>query len=187
MSADSSNYIETYLNRRTIVVVLALTMLPALSQAEHEADHRYTVQGYVLDEQERPIAGRTVSIRSLGSAVTDGEGAYSIRMHLHNSDLGRELRIRSGEVEEVIRVSFDVNDSRTPREFHANFVGGKFVAGKLDRRSLPVWTMVGTAAGVAAVGGLLTLAVRRGRRARPAVSSPHPTKRRRRAKKKRKR
>lgn len=153
---------------------LLLMAAPLTALAEHEADHRYVVRGYVLDAERRPLAGRTVSIRQMGSATTGSDGAYSIRMHLHNEDLGRELEIRSGGVEQTIRVSFDPSDSHTARVFHANFVGGEFVTGELEGVGWRTWQLAAAGAGVVALGAVALLRLRRRVRRRKAVPAEPP-------------
>ena len=172
--------------RSSSAVVFAM-MLVGAAYAEHEADHRYTVRGFVLDDRHQPIAGQRVTIDDLRSAITDSNGEYRIVLHLHNADLGKMLRISSGGVESTIRVNFDPGDTHSARVHHANFIAGQLVAGELEGKGFPVWGYVGVAAVLISGGLLFGL---RGRRTRSrAAVVPHPTKRRksRRSGKKRKR
>ncbi|MDH3453496.1 MAG: carboxypeptidase-like regulatory domain-containing protein [Gammaproteobacteria bacterium] len=162
-----------------VLMLLAAAALCTPTLAEHEVDHRYTVRGYVLDDQRQPVAGQQVSIRGHTSATTDSSGAYSIRLHLHNADLGKTLQIHSSGTEHAIRVNFDRADTRTPRVHYANFIGGEFVPGELSGVGFPLWGYAAAGLGALTAGGLLFAAKRRGAR-RPTSVPPaaHPTKRR---------
>jgi len=53
--------------RSTTLPALALlvaALVPAVASAEHENDHRYHLEGYVLDADERPQSGVAVSAAS---------------------------------------------------------------------------------------------------------------------------
>lgn len=173
---------------RNALVLLVGASLYTPIWAEHEADHRYTVRGYVLDEQRQPLAGRKVSIRGHASATTDSRGAYSIRLHLHNEDLGKKLQILSGGAEHTIRVRFDRSDTRTQRIHYANFVGDELLEEEITGMGFPLWGYAAAGIGVLTAGGLLFAMRRRGvRRPEEVRSSRHPTKRRKTRRKKTKR
>jgi len=171
------------------VAVVILLLAPALLSpvlAEHEADHRYTVRGYVLDDQRQPLAGKKVSIRGFASATTDSAGEYRIRLHLHNADLGKNLQIHSDGVESTIRVSFDPSDTHSARVHYANFVGGEFVSGELSGTGFPAWGFAAAGLGVVMAGGLVLAAKRRGAGRRHRASAKPPPAKRGKAKGKRK-
>lgn len=149
-----------------VALILGLVCFLAIAQlrAEHEADHRYNVRGYVLDAGERSIADQEVAViddgKLLGSGKTDSSGYYSIHLHLHNSDLHRKLTLRAGSSQAQLRVTFDPNDKSTVRIHEANFIGGEFVEGDLGRFRLPPWAYV--LAGLLVFGfALVTLEKRR--------------------------
>lgn len=129
-----------------LILGLACTMMIGQARAEHEADHRYNIRGYLLDAEERGIADQEVAVfddgKLLGSGKTDTSGYYSIHLHLHNSDLRRKLTIRAGSSQAQLRVTFDPNDKSTVRIHEANFIGGEFVEGGLGRFRLPPWAYV---------------------------------------------
>ena len=112
--------------------------------AEHEVDHRYNIRGYILHKNQQPISNQNVQVfdggKLLGENKTDSAGYYSLHLHLHNSDKGRKLRLLSGSNEAEIRATFDADDLSTLREHDANFVGGEFVEGDLDRFRIPPWS-----------------------------------------------
>ena len=119
--------------------------------ADHEADHRYNIRGYVLNAKQQGIDAITVQAFAqgelLGSSKTDAEGHYSIHLHLHNSDYHRILKLRAGSQQAELRVTFDVEDDTSARIHEANFVDGEFIEGSLGRFRIPPWSY--------AVGGLL--------------------------------
>ena len=127
------------------VIVFGFVCFLALTNAwaEHEVDHRYSVRGYVLDENNDGIDKVDVVV-SKGSTVlkntkTDSSGYYSMHLHLHNTDNGQKLRLRAGSSQAEIRVNFDPGDITTLRVHDANFVAGKFVDGSLNRFRMPPW------------------------------------------------
>lgn len=123
--------------------------------ADHEADHRYNIRGYVLSADQKGIDNLTVEAFADGELLstgrTDADGYYSLHLHLHNSDLHRILKLRAGSYEADLRVTFDVKDDTSARIHEANFVGGSFIEGDLDRFRVPSWSY--------AVGGLLLFMV----------------------------
>jgi len=141
---------------KSIILAAIITCLISTNTwAEHEADHRYNIRGYVLDENQSGISNLDVQVFSdsslLGSSKTEFGGYYSIHLHLHNSDKGQILKLRAGPFESELRVTFDPGDNNTQRVHDANFVAGKYVEGSLGRFRVPIWVYV--------VGGLLALGV----------------------------
>jgi hypothetical protein len=133
--------IEFPMQRLTLIFVCLL--LPLNSIAEHEADHRYNVRGYILDANERAIADREVVISAdgnlLASGKTDSYGYYSLHLHLHNEDRGRLLSLKAGPQRAEIRVDFDPQDRQTARVHDASLVGGSLIEKPLDRWRIPLW------------------------------------------------
>ena len=123
--------------------------------ADHEADHRYNIRGYVLNANQKGIDNLSVQAFAEGELLstgkTDADGYYSLHLHLHNSDYHRILKLRAGSHEADLRVTFDVEDDTSARIHEANFVGGKFIEGSLGRFRVPSWSY--------AVGGLLLFMV----------------------------
>ena len=126
-----------------LLVSIVLCAINPLALAEHEADHRYVVTGYVLNEDESPIPSTTVLINANGTGArgkTDNDGHYSLRLHLHDSDLGRELRIKTDHGEGTIRAFFDPNDRSSPRVHHVNIIGGRLIEGQVNGSGkVPSW------------------------------------------------
>lgn len=120
--------------------------LAGTASAEHEADHRYIVEGYVLDAEENPQADEKVAVTAreglLGEAVTDRRGFYRIRLHLHNSDFGKKLTVKTTDREANIEVAFDPGDAETDRVHDLNFVGAETTQVDLGSRGFPTWAYV---------------------------------------------
>lgn len=130
--------------------------LSDLVLATHEIDHRYDITGYVLDEEQIPLADTDVSIlmnnQVLGFGKTDADGFYNIRVHLHDPDRGKKLQIKTAAGVADIRVTLTPGDKSTKRVHYANFSGGQFLEKELPRGGFPPWgygiiiVVVGTAA-----------------------------------------
>lgn len=129
-----------------IAVVVVLPGFFGAAHAEHEADHRYIVEGYVLDAQEAPRADVKVAVTAddglLGEGVTDRRGFYRIPLHLHNPDLGKQLTVKAGDSETRIEVTFDPGDKETERVHDLNFVGADTTQADLGTRGFPTWAYV---------------------------------------------
>src|SRR5210317_1292826 len=126
----------------SFILIIGLFCLSAgNARAEHEVDHRYNVKGYILDGNERPVAGIEVLVfdgaKLLSKTSTDSAGYYTLHLHLHNEDNNRLLKIRAGSNNAGLRVKFDPADLNTQRIHEANFVGGKYIEGTLDRFRIP--------------------------------------------------
>ncbi len=59
--------------------------------------------------------------RILATTDTSRSGYYSIHLHLHNSNHGDKLLIRSGTGEKELIVRFDPDDKTTQRKAEVNF------------------------------------------------------------------
>ena len=141
--------------RTFILAVFAGCLVISNVWAEHEVDHRYNIRGYVLDENQQGISDQDVRVFDGSSLLketrTDSAGYYSLHLHLHNADNRRTLKLRAGPHEAELRVSFDAKDLNTIRIHEANFIGGEYIEGKLDRFRIPPW--------IYPLGGFLALAV----------------------------
>jgi hypothetical protein len=174
-----------------LFAAIQLLAAPA-AWATHEADHRYAVRGYVLDDSQQPVAGASVSIRlagrSVGFATTDGEGFYSVDMHLHDSDIGKRLVVRAGESQANILMQATPGDHATHRVHHVNFVAGELIEDEFGKGPFPVWVYpVAAAALILFVVPLIVRAKKRAVKHRQALERTAEPGRRRKRKKKRKR
>ena len=129
-----------------LLLVVCFSLLPGAASAKHEADHRYNVKGFVLDENEAPLADTVVTIRVGGSVIgsqkTDSQGYYNIELHLHDTDLGKKLRIKTAAGEATIRAAFTLGNKATRRVHDANLVGGKLIEQRLAGTGFPTWVYV---------------------------------------------
>ena len=165
-SREQQGQASVYRHMQFFVFIVALLLPFADALAEHEADHRYEVRGYVLDAGENAIAGRAVSVSAdgglLAQGTTDSYGYYSLHLHLHNEDRGRLLSLRAGPDRAEIRVDFDPEDRQTTRVHDASFVGGRLVEKDLGRWRTPPW--IYPLAGFVVLGIILVLLERRRKR-----------------------
>lgn len=129
-----------------LIVAVALIAFAGTAAAEHEADHRYDVRGYVLGADKRPLGATYVVIRQgdkvIGSGRTDGEGYYAIQLHLHDADIGSTFAVRTGEHQALIRMQAEYANRTTARVHHVNFIGGEVIEKNLSWISVPAWVYV---------------------------------------------
>jgi hypothetical protein len=129
--------------------------LPSILFATHEADHRFTVEGFVCDKNGKPSAQIEVLVKdtrvTIGQTVrTDGDGYYKVTLHLHNDNLGDPLLVEAGAERKQYKVSFDPSDLETERRLQVNFGEGCEQA-----LGPPWWLVYGATAGLAGAGGLI--------------------------------
>jgi hypothetical protein len=152
------------------LLAVCLALLPAPALAKHEADHRYNVKGFVLDENEQPLADSPVTIRSgngvIGHQKTNSQGYYNIQLHLHDNNLGKKLQVQTAVGEATIRVRFTPGNKATRRVHQANLIGGKLVENQLSRRRFPASVYVAGTTAVVAVSALIIVARQAKRRRR---------------------
>jgi len=107
--------------------LLLVTTTPAY--ADHEPNHRYEVQGYLLDANRNPVPGVGIAISSgnqiLGNAVSEDNGFYYMKLHLHDTSIGRKLQISTADFSGTIVMKATAGDKTTRRLHYANFIGGK--------------------------------------------------------------
>jgi hypothetical protein len=124
--------------------------------ATHEADHRFTVEGYVCGADGKSSAGIDVLVKdtriSYGQVVkTDGEGYYKASFHLHNDNLDDPLLIEAKGERQERKVSFDPKDLETERVIQVTFGTGCV----RDKGSDFLWLYLGSGAVAVAVGGFI--------------------------------
>ncbi len=151
----------------TFLVGFFLAAFPVAVWATHEADHRFTVEGFVCGSSGQPSPNVEVVVKdthvSIGATVsTDEDGYYKAILHLHNDNLGDPVLVIAGNEEQRIKVQFDPKDLETERKVQVNFGSGceKTIGGP------PRWVYYGSGMGVAAAvvfAGLKWLRKRRRR------------------------
>ena len=142
--------------REWILALVVVGSLPSVVFATHEADHRFTVEGFVCGADGKSSANVDVLVKdtkiSYGQVVkTDGDGHYKAAFHLHNDNLGDPLLIEANGQQQQQKVSFDPKDLEAERIIQVNFGTGCIQ----DRNSVPLGVYLGSGAVVAAVGGFI--------------------------------
>lgn len=138
-----------------IVGIGAFLVQPAILYATHEADHRFTVEGFVCGADGKPSANVEVLVKdtriSYGQTVATGEdGYYRAAFHLHNDNLGDPLLVEARGEQQNIKIQFDPKDLESERKVQVNFGSGCIH----DRSAPPAWLFVGLGV-FAGIGGLL--------------------------------
>jgi hypothetical protein len=139
--------------------------LPSVVSATHEADHRFTVEGFVCETDGKGSANIDVLVKdtkiSYGQIVkTDGEGYYKAAFHLHNDNLGDPLLIEARGEQQQQKVSFDPKDLEAERGIQVNFGSGCIH----DRNGAPLWVYVGLGTVTAVASGFIGFKLIRSRR-----------------------
>lgn len=103
--------------------------------AEHEVDHRFTVEGVACGADGAPASGVEVVVKDarisvLRTGLTDDRGYYKVTLHLHNDNKGDPivvyLKDKEGRIqqEQHITAQFDPKDLHTERKRTVNFGSG---------------------------------------------------------------
>jgi hypothetical protein len=127
---------------------------PSASLATHEADHRFTVEGFVCGTDGKGIANTDVLVKdtkiSYGQIVkTDGDGYYRATFHLHNDNLGDPLFIEANGEQQSQKVLFDPKDLESERKVQIHFGTGCV----RDVSSPPAWLWWGLGGTAAVIAG----------------------------------
>jgi|SRR3990172_508442 len=130
--------------------------------ATHDIQHRYTVLGYIRDQQGKALPDSRVSVTDIplnqtGTAFTDGNGYYEVLLHLHNENQGDEIVVKAQDTEKKLKASFDPQDRFTERRVEVNF--GPVVQAKDGQR----WGYFGGIAAVLLAGALISWRFKRKR------------------------
>ncbi len=126
--------------------------------AEHEADHRFTVEGSVCGVGGEPVAGveivaKDARISVVRTTLTDDRGHYKVTLHLHNDNKGDPIVVfvkdKDGKIQQERQVTadFDPKDVHTERKTTVNFGSGCEALSDEP----PAWVYYG--AGLAALAG----------------------------------
>ena len=119
--------------RAALGVMLATGFLvapPAL--AEHEAQFRYTVLGYVKDAAGKPRRGVALEVTRQKTGLsypgeTDAAGLYVIVTRMADESLGERLLVRAGPRSLQVAARFDPADHAAERGTRVDFTGAKAV------------------------------------------------------------
>jgi uncharacterized protein YeaO (DUF488 family) len=110
------------------LVVTSFATAPAL--AEHEAQFRYTVIGYVKDSAGKPRQGQSLEVirQKTGfsyAGETDASGFYVIVTRLADESEGERLLVRAGPDSLMIAARFDPADHLSERGTQVDFTGSR--------------------------------------------------------------
>jgi len=116
--------------RAALGVLLAMGLLAPPALAEHEAQYRYTVLGYVKDAAGRPRKGVGLEVTRQKTGLsykgeTDAAGLYVIVTRLADESRGEGLLVRAGPASLRIRARLDPADHTSERGTRVDFTGGK--------------------------------------------------------------
>ena len=133
-----------------------VAVCPSGVSATHEADHRFTVEGFVCGTDGKAVPNTDVLVKdtkiSYGQVVkTDGDGYYKATFHLHNDNLGDPLLVEAKGEQQNQKVQFDPKDLESERKIQIHFGTGCVH----DVNQPPAWLWWSLGAVTAAVVGLI--------------------------------
>jgi hypothetical protein len=139
-----------------VAIAAVVGLAPSIVVADHQADHRFTVEGFVCGADGKGNANVDVMVKdtriSYGQIVkTDGDGYYKATFHLHNDNLGDPLLVEAKGEQQQHKVHFDPKDLETERKIQVHFGSGCVH----DVTSPPLWVYAGLGAGGVALGGFI--------------------------------
>jgi hypothetical protein len=134
-SGDDEKRRHRSLRRVVVGLVVALSatgLVAAPALAEHEAQYRYTVVGYVKDAAGKPRAGQSMEVirQKTGFAYvgeTDATGLYVIITRLADESRDERLLVRAGPASLMIAARFDPADHVSERGTQVDFTGSRVV------------------------------------------------------------
>lgn len=144
---------------------MLLAAWPPVIWATHEADHRFTVEGFVCGPDGNGIADTDVLVKDTkvpyGQVVkTNGDGYYKATFHLHNDNLGDPLLVEAKGEQQNHKVQFDPKDLEAERKIQVNFGKGCIH----DPSQPPMWLWGGLGAVVVVVIGFVGMNMIRSQR-----------------------
>jgi uncharacterized protein YeaO (DUF488 family) len=116
--------------RAALGVLLAVGLIAPPALAEHEAQYRYTVLGYVKDAGGRPRKGVGLEVTRQKTGLsykgeTDAAGLYVIVTRLADESRGEGLLVRVGPASLRITARLDPADHKSERGTRVDFTGRK--------------------------------------------------------------
>ena len=129
-SCEDEKRCHRSLLRAALGVLLAVGLVAPPAVAEHEAQYRYTVLGYVKDTAGKPRKGTGLEVTRQKTGLsykgeTDAAGLYVIVTRLADESRGEELLVRVGPASLRIAARLDPADHKTERGTRVDFTGGK--------------------------------------------------------------
>jgi len=145
-----------FVSRFLLANLFLLITFPQVALSEHEADHRYTLLGYVLDAKKNAIQNTDVKVLLDGKLIaqksTDSQGFYKAKLHLHDPDYGKKLEIVTASGKGTVKIIFNLGDKETERLHYINFINGELSEGEMSASGVPQWVYF-------AAGGFLVLII----------------------------
>ncbi len=138
----------------TLAIAALVGFIPSIVVADHQADHRFTVEGFICGAEGTGSANVDVMVKdtriSYGQIVkTDGDGYYKAVFHLHNDNLGDPILVEALGQQREQRVQFNPKDLESERVIQVHFGSGCIREGNSPR----MWVYAGLGAmGVTGVG-----------------------------------
>ena len=157
----------SWITGRWLVVGLIGSCLTAGAVwATHEADHRFTIEGFVCEVDGTAAEKAEVVVKNtrvnVGQTVeTDERGYYKATLHLHNDNRGDPILVTARREEQRIKVQFDPNDLESERKARVDFGTG---CQRAAPDEVPLWVYYALAAGGAGVVAIVAGRVMRQRR-----------------------
>jgi uncharacterized protein YeaO (DUF488 family) len=129
-SCEDEKRCHRSLLRAALGVLLAVGLVAPPALAEHEAQYRYTVLGYVKDTGGRPRKGVGLEVIRQKTGLsykgeTDAAGLYVIVTRLADESRGEGLLVRSGPASLRIAARLDPADHKSERGTRVDFTGSK--------------------------------------------------------------
>lgn len=108
------------------VCLVIFGLVPSGAEATHEADHRFTIYGHVRDQDGTAVQDAKVTVVDTrigdgSTAFTDRHGYYEVLLHLHNDNLGDEIRVTTQNESKTVIATFDSDDKMTERKVQVDF------------------------------------------------------------------
>lgn len=117
---------------RTLLITLYLLVsCTSAALGTHLVDHRFIVYGTVRDGRSfpgTPLSDKEVVVRFtktgkvLQRGRTDIQGKFSLVLHVHNEDVGKEIIVQSQGLEKSLPLQFDPNDATTERRARVELI-----------------------------------------------------------------
>ena len=149
-------------NQSVCLGLLTAGLMGGVVWATHEADHRFTVEGFVCEFDGSPAKKTEVVVKdtrvNVGQTIeTDERGYYRATLHLHNDNLGDPVVVTAKREEKRIKVEFDPNDLESERKTRVDFGMG---CQRAAPDEVPVWVWytlaaLGAGSGVWIAGRLI--------------------------------
>jgi hypothetical protein len=118
--------------RAGMALLCVLVLTAAAAHAEHAAEFRYVVLGYVTNAAGTPVPGAALEVirDKTGLAYagsTDATGFYLVVVRLGDESAGESLTVRLGERATRINARFDPANHRDERGTRVDVAGARFV------------------------------------------------------------